>query len=166
MLNSLLRFNTWCLQLQPVNFISQLWCSSSKDYMERSVYRWKEKMPTPLCSLHTARPTPTTLSFTVSTRTPLQSIGWRIFYRFVLILRLIFVCQILLLLWIKWEFTFESASLKGIPLWLIDSAPGRIGTRLVTAIPGQYLVPLCLFCLWVLVKRGYTGLYLTWILCI
>jgi len=114
-------------------------------------------MPAPNCSLRKVRPTPTTVSFTVSTRTPRESIGSRVLHQAILLFRLCVVSQILLLLWLKWDTSFASTTYISIPPWLINSPPARANTLLITAIPGHYLIPFAFLSLLLLVKRGYTG---------
>jgi len=115
-------------------------------------------MPTPVCSLRVLRPTPTTVSFTVSTREPLDSIAARILHPAILLVRLLLVFEILIVLWVEWDLLFGPATSYQVPVWLTNSPVGWEATSLVTAVPGQYLVPVLLVCVWILIQRGYTGM--------
>jgi hypothetical protein len=114
-------------------------------------------MTIPPCSLRTLRPTTTTVSYIVSTRTPRDSIWSRLVHGTLLFLRIVIICQILLLLWFKWEFVFHPSLSGGVPPWMSRSPFGQVAKFILTAFPGPYLVPISLFCIWFLVKRGYTG---------
>ena len=106
-------------------------------------------MPTS-CVLRTRRPSPTTVSFTVSTRSP-QGAGARILHHALLLLRFLTACEILLLVWYKWA-TFVS-----IPPWILSSIPGTAAALFARSLPARYLMPAALILLWILTKRGYTG---------
>jgi hypothetical protein len=108
-------------------------------------------MPTS-CVLRTRRPSPTTVSFTVSTRSP-QRAPARILHHALLLLRFLAACEILLLLWYKY-----ATSVGSIPPWISSSVPGATAQSFARSLPGRYLVPGALVCLWILTKRGYTGM--------
>jgi phosphatidylinositol N-acetylglucosaminyltransferase subunit H len=114
-------------------------------------------MTNPPCSLRTLRPTTTTVSYIVSTRTPRDSLWSRLVHWTALFLRILIICQILLVLWFKWNVVFHNAKSDTIPPWMSGSPFGQVAELLVTAFPGPYLVPIAIFCIWILVKRGYTG---------
>jgi hypothetical protein len=104
------------------------------------------------CVLRTRRPSPTTVSFTVSTRSPQRGPA-RILHHALLLLRFLTACETLLLLWYKY-----ATSVGSIPPWISSSAPGAMAQSFARSLPARYLMPGALVCLWMLTKRGYTGM--------
>ncbi|KAF1983336.1 hypothetical protein K402DRAFT_396810 [Aulographum hederae CBS 113979] len=98
-------------------------------------------------SLHTHRPTPTTASFTVSTRSSKS----KAFLTYVsLILRLICGLFVILVVWTKCQ-TFG----MGIRAWL--PTLGRFAQLEVPSrLPWRYLLPGACAVIWTVSRRGYT----------
>jgi hypothetical protein len=116
-------------------------------------------MPTPSCVLHTRRPSPTTVSFTVSTRPVRERVGARIFHHALLLLRFLAACEILLMLWFKWAMSTNPGPISNIPFWVASSIPGAMAALVARALPSRYLLPVALTCMWILTKRGYIGMF-------
>src|ERR1700744_6579981 len=95
------------------------------------------------CVLRPRRPSPTTVSFTVSTRSP-QGPGARVLHHALLVLRFLVACEILLLVWYKWA-TFVS-----IPAWISSSVLGMAAAKFAGSMPARYLVPAAMILLWIL----------------
>ncbi|KAF2427288.1 hypothetical protein EJ08DRAFT_671737 [Tothia fuscella] len=113
-------------------------------------------MPPPPSALRITRPTPTTISFTVSTRAPLETISARVLHYLSLALRVVIASAILFLLWTKWELLYPSVEGGGVPKWLVSSWPGKIATLMAKGVMTRYLVPLAGGVLWLCARRGYT----------
>lgn len=103
------------------------------------------------------KPTDTTVSFTVSTRSPLQTFRTRALHCAVHAIRIALIAQILLILWIKWEANFASEGTDTIPTWLQQTPSGQWALHLASTTVVAYLLPASAFGLWVLLRRGYTG---------
>jgi phosphatidylinositol N-acetylglucosaminyltransferase subunit H len=120
------------------------------------------------CSLRIYRPTPTTVSFTVSTRSPHSTYTAQAFHYTVLALRAIVCILILALLYVKWTIEATEGTKYGIEavssyaekvengkntghdtiLWVLQWAAQQMSWR--------YLLPMSGLGLWVAVRRGYT----------
>jgi phosphatidylinositol glycan class H protein len=115
-----------------------------------------EPIPLPHCTLRIQKPTSTTVSFTVSTRTPHNSITSLIIHYTLILLRLLLALQILVVLYIQWAVFSSSPTLINAPLWLLTSPPFSVGFILNAGVPLYYVVPVGVIGLWVLARRGYT----------
>jgi phosphatidylinositol glycan class H protein len=122
----------------------------------------RSKMPGPVCALRVLKPTPTTVCFTVSTRAPLKTRASRYIHHFLLTLRFLLACQVLLLLWTQWQLLAAKEHGKDVPPWILNSGPGRLATWASDSMMPRYLVPVALFALWLILRRGYTGTFLSY----
>ncbi|KAF2673363.1 hypothetical protein BT63DRAFT_451406 [Microthyrium microscopicum] len=113
-------------------------------------------MPAPICTLRKLEPTPTTVSFTVSTRAPIETLQARLIHYGFLAVRFLLVAQVLLVLWTKWDSTMVHSNQATIPQWLSDTPTGQWAAMLANAAAVRYLVPICVFSMWILVRREYT----------
>lgn len=116
-------------------------------------------MPVPTCNLRTHRPTPTTVSYTVSTRAPLRTLTARLIHYLALFSRILIASCLLVLLWAKWRATYLQRFLQWIAVEdaLRDSALGRAFLGFAKGLNAVYLVPAALMGLYACSWRGYTG---------
>lgn len=116
-------------------------------------------MPVPTCNLTTHRPTPTTVSYTVSTRAPLRTFSARALHAVSVLVRILIASLILLVLWAKWRATFPNQwrGLLRVEDILLDSSIGSSLVEVANGWKAIYLVPLSLLGLYICSRRGYTG---------
>ncbi|KAE9986915.1 hypothetical protein EG328_004357 [Venturia inaequalis] len=113
-------------------------------------------MPSPPCNLRINRPTPTTVSFTVSTRAPLTTLTSRLIHYTAAVSRIIIAASIILILTTKWCLWSTKEGWNHLPEWLGQSLPGQ-GAKLVAEnAMAMYLVPVSMAVLWLCARRGYT----------
>ncbi|OCL05371.1 hypothetical protein AOQ84DRAFT_399608 [Glonium stellatum] len=113
-------------------------------------------------SLTTYRPTPSTISFTVSTRPVPRTLPARLLFYLSILVRIILGILALALLWAKWRITFpiEGDISKGVraelTTWVLGSSAGQAATRISTRLQWRLLIPGALGVLWGVCRRGYT----------
>jgi phosphatidylinositol N-acetylglucosaminyltransferase subunit H len=117
-------------------------------------------MPTPICTLRTQRPTPTTASFVVSTASHIESFSGQFLHYVLLFLRFLLASNILLILAVKWDELYATPGKQWLPDGIYQYPPGWFSMLVAQSMPTIYLVPISLVCLWLLVQRGYTGMVL------
>jgi hypothetical protein len=115
-------------------------------------------MPSPPCNLRIKRPTPTTVSFTVSTRAPLTTLTSRFIHYTALASRVIIAASILLVLSTKWCLWSTREGWNHLPTWLSQSLPGQGAKFVAENAMARYLVPVSMVVLWACARRGYTGM--------
>jgi hypothetical protein len=115
-------------------------------------------MPSPPCNLRINRPTPTTVSFTVSTRAPLTTLTSRFLHYTALASRIIIAASILLILSTKWCLWSTKEGWNHLPTWLSQSLPGQGAKFVAENAMARYLVPVSMVVLWACARRGYTGM--------
>lgn len=116
-------------------------------------------MPVPTCNLLTHRPTPTTASYTVSTRAPLNTLSSRLLFQLSLALRILVATCILVLSWAKWRATYpdQVARWLGVEDLVLGSAMGKAVLKFADGLKVGWFVPVAMVGLWVCSWRGYTG---------
>jgi hypothetical protein len=115
-------------------------------------------MPSPPCNLRIKRPTPTTVSFTVSTRAPLTTLTSHFIHYTALASRVIIAASILLVLSTKWCLWSTREGWNHLPTWLSQSLPGQGAKFVAENAMARYLVPVSMVVLWACARRGYTGM--------
>lgn len=115
-------------------------------------------MPSPPCNLRINRPTPTTVSFTVSTRAPLTTLASRLIHYSALASRIIIAVSIILILATKWCLWSTKEGWNHLPIWLNQSLPGQGAKFVAENAMARYLVPVSMVVLWACARRGYTGM--------
>jgi phosphatidylinositol glycan class H protein len=114
-------------------------------------------MPSTPSKLRIHRPTPTTISFTVSTREPLETLTARVLHYVALSIRVLIAAAVLLILWTKWELYYPMSEGNGVPPWVTMSFPGHVASLIAEGVMARYLIPLGGLVLWACARRGYTG---------
>lgn len=112
----------------------------------------------PKQTLRTVQPTPSTVCYTVSTRSDPQTVPAQLVHYVSIVLRIVLgVCALLVLL-AKWELSFGKRRFvtQGLNA---DNAP--LAMRLVEEGQWRYIVCGALVTLWLVLRRGYTGTFLT-----
>jgi len=118
------------------------------------------KMPSPPCNLRINRPTPTTVSFTVSTRAPLTTLTSRLIHYTALASRIIIAASIILILATKWCLWSTREGWNHLPTWLSLSLPGQGAKFIAENAMARYLLPVSMVVLWACARRGYTGMFI------
>jgi hypothetical protein len=118
-------------------------------------------MPSPPCNLRINRPTPTTVSFTVSTRAPLTTLTSRLIHYTALASRIIIAASIILILATKWCLWSTREGWNHLPTWLSLSLPGQGAKFVAENAMARYLLPVSLVVLWACARRGYTGMFIS-----
>jgi hypothetical protein len=121
-------------------------------------------MPSPPCNLRINRPTPTTVSFTVSTRAPLTTLTSRLIHYTALASRIIIAASIILILATKWCLWSTKEGWNHLPTWLNQSLPGQGAKFVAENAMARYLVPVSMAVLWACARRGYTGMFFSYAL--
>src|SRR5690349_17983565 len=107
----------------------------------------------PACTLRTRRPTPTTVSFTVSSRPPLDTWPARLIYYSLLLVRIVMGSLIILLLWEKWSLISPGENGSDVlPFRLSNSTPAFIARTIAAQINAAYLLPVAFVALWGVVQ--------------
>src|ERR1700759_485536 len=114
-------------------------------------------MPVPNCNLRTHRPTPTTASYTVSTRAPLDTVPARLFHYSTLAARILVASLIVFVVWMKFLAVYPNLQWPGGENALRDSALAQAGFDVLAGVPSLYLAPAACAGLWICSWRGYTG---------
>ena|SRR5215469_9509704 len=109
----------------------------------------------PLCTLRTYQPTSTTVRFTVSTRAAPEQFVGRVTHYLLLAGRIVLASIVLLILWMKWQNMLQHS--PHLPSLLAQSGLDFVMKWIAERVPGQYLVPVALLLLWIIVQRGYKG---------
>jgi phosphatidylinositol glycan class H protein len=115
----------------------------------------------PTQTLHILAPTPSTVSFTVSTRPVPTTLAAKLGYYVGLLARLLVGLCTLALLWVKWSLGHGSSRSTEALLWVLG---GPQTARLLKAVGGLawvYAGPAAVVVLFVALRRGYTGTSLT-----
>lgn len=108
----------------------------------------------PNCRLQTYRPTSTTVRFTVSTRAPIDTFAKTLYHHVLLALRFALIISIVLILVIKWVLSYTA---NNPPVWLADPTLQTWVLPFARNMRSDYFFPAAVFCLWLLVQRGYKG---------
>lgn len=109
----------------------------------------------PQCMLRIYQPTPTTVRFTVSTRASPERFLGQVPHYLLLAGRILVASVVLFTLWMKWLVLHQSTA--PIPLMLVSSPSGYAIKCIAESIPAQYLLPVALLIMWIIVQRGYKG---------
>lgn len=119
-------------------------------------------------SLTTYRPTPSTISFTVSTRPVPRTLPAHLFFYFSILVRITLGGAALALLWAKWRIIFpierghvSKGTRAELATWALDTVAGQAATRVSTGLQWRWLIPGALGVLWGVCRRGYTGISLS-----
>ncbi len=107
--------------------------------------------------LRICKPTPTTVSFTVSTRPPIQSFTAWTFHKILLASRIVLGLCTILTLWLKWRPPSVSAPSSVIQVLTERNVVAHATRWIGHQLPWRYLVPASLGCLAIILRRGYIG---------
>lgn len=108
-------------------------------------------------ALHVARPTSTTVAFTVMTRPPAITLSQKLQLYFWYLLRTCLGVFILSLLWAKGRMCYPLPLEDGLEQLLWESRVGWGLRSAVKAVDVRLLVAFGVLGLWAVVRRGYTG---------
>ncbi|KAF2278999.1 uncharacterized protein EI97DRAFT_354873, partial [Westerdykella ornata] len=113
----------------------------------------------PKHTLTELRPTPSTVQYTVSTRTaPTTLPQWTRYYFFILLRIFLGVCA-LLALGLKWAVHAGYHSHAGWWKWICDTIFGAHKARVIQSVEAaqwRYFIPCAVFVLYLVLRRGYT----------
>ena len=105
--------------------------------------------------LHSLQPTPSTVSYTVSTRRVSTTLPAILAFHIGIAARILVGASALVLLWTKW--LVSSARSTVIILWICGRAGEDALVELVESLPWRYLAPSTLLLIWFVLQRGYKG---------
>lgn len=111
----------------------------------------------PTQTLHTLRPTPSTISLTVSTRPVRTTLAAKLVHYVAVLTRVLLGVSTLFVVWTKYQ--LSAGQTADISLWLLG---GPTTTRFLRALGlagWTYVVPGSLLVLFLVLRRGYTGLF-------
>lgn len=109
----------------------------------------------PAQTLHVLRPTPSTITYTVSTRFVPTTLPAHAAYYVEVIFRIAVGVASGLLLWMKWK------TASGAPMLFLQNTLGSEGgqlVRILEAFQWRYLIPSTLATMFLILKRNYTGM--------
>jgi phosphatidylinositol glycan class H protein len=109
----------------------------------------------PLQNLTIRRPTPSTISFTVSTRPAPSSLTAWLGYYIGLLLRLVLCIAVLSLLWTKWRVSQGLGT--DVLLWVFGGPLTLTILKSVGSVAWVYVAPGALIVLLLILRRGHTG---------
>lgn len=109
----------------------------------------------PAQTLRTLRPTPTAVSYIVSTRPVPTTIAAQILRYISVLLRVAVLLATLSLLWAKWHIPDERAS--HIEAWIVHILKDKQLDTFIESCQWSYLVPCTLVVVFLVFKRNYTG---------
>jgi phosphatidylinositol glycan class H protein len=113
----------------------------------------------PAQTLRVLQPTPSTITYTVSTRPVPKTVPAHVGYYVGTLVRIIFGLTSGLLLWMKWQITNE------LRILFLQVALGTEGekqlVKMVETFQWRYLVPSTLAMMFLVFKRNYTGMLST-----
>ena len=111
----------------------------------------------PTQTLHTLQPTPSTVSFTVSTRPVPVTVAAKLAYYVGLLTRVLLGICALLLLWTKWRISYGHST--DTLLYLLGGPRTAALLKDVGGLGWQYVAPGAIAVLYMVLRRGYTGMY-------
>ncbi|KAF2683095.1 hypothetical protein K458DRAFT_341006 [Lentithecium fluviatile CBS 122367] len=104
-------------------------------------------------TLRTLQPTPSTVSYTVSTRPLSRTLPAILAFYIGVAVRILLGASTLVLLWTKWR--VSSAKSTGLLSWVFRAAGEESLARFAESLPWKYLAPSALLLLWLVLQRGY-----------
>lgn len=110
----------------------------------------------PSQTLRTLQPTLSTIQYTVSTRPVPQTIPAILGHYISILVRVLVGLATVLLLWTKWRTTFEQPT--SILLWTLGTAREAKLLALAETCQWRYIAPSALAVLFLVFRRGYTGI--------
>ncbi|KAF9697511.1 hypothetical protein EKO04_004103 [Ascochyta lentis] len=113
----------------------------------------------PSQTLLTLAPTPSTVSFTVSTRPVPATVAAKLRNYVILLLRLVIGTLVLATLWTKWRITHGQST--DILLWTLGGPQTAALLKAIGALGWNYIAPGAVAVLFVVLRRGYTEESLT-----
>jgi hypothetical protein len=105
--------------------------------------------------LRSLRPTPSTVSYTVSTRQQSRSLPARLAFYIGIAVRILIGISALVLLWTKWR--VSSVKSTAVLLWLCGGTGEEALVELAQRLEWQYLAPGALLVFYLVLQRGYKG---------
>jgi hypothetical protein len=110
----------------------------------------------PAQTLRTLHPTPSTVSYTVSTRPIRNTIIASLAHHAGLVLRIVVGLATVLFVWVKWSVTFEKST--SILAWVFGNRHTAQRLQLGEVCQWRYLAPAAAFILFLVFRRNYTGI--------
>lgn len=114
-------------------------------------------MAPPTQTLRTLQPTPSTVSFTVSTRPVPATVAAKLSYYVGLLTRLMLGACVLLLLWTKWRISYGQST--DTLLFLLGGPQTAALLKGVGGLWWGYVGPGAIMVLYLVLRRGYTGTF-------
>jgi phosphatidylinositol glycan class H protein len=111
----------------------------------------------PSQTLHSLQPTPSTASYTVSTRQQSRSLPARLAFYVGIAVRVLIGISAFVLLWTKWR--VSSAKSTAVLLWLCGRAGEDSLVELAERLEWRYLAPGALLLFYLILQRGYKGMH-------
>ncbi|KZM18904.1 uncharacterized protein EKO05_0010379 [Ascochyta rabiei] len=113
----------------------------------------------PAQTLRTLQPTPSTVSFTVSTRPTPATVAAKLRYYAGLLIRIVAGALALTTLWAKWRITHGRST--DILLWTLGGPQTAALLEAIGGLGWQFVAPGAMVVLFVVLRRGYTEESLT-----
>ncbi|KAJ4991564.1 GPI-GlcNAc transferase complex [Stagonosporopsis vannaccii] len=113
----------------------------------------------PTQTLHTLRPTPSTISFTVSTRPVRTSLAAKLLHHVGLLTRMLLGLSTLAVVWTKHQLSRGVA--PPVLLWALGGPQTTWVLRAIAGVGWLYMIPGALVALYLVLRRGYTEESLT-----
>ncbi|KAK5019269.1 hypothetical protein LTR16_000458 [Cryomyces antarcticus] len=110
-------------------------------------------------TLRVLQPTATTISFTVSTRSPKDTLTARLVHYLSIIVRVLLAIAVLLLSWTKWRLTFPlppPQTASSIEVLFLSTPAGQSAAYLTRLISWRWLSLVEALVLWTVLRKGYT----------
>jgi phosphatidylinositol glycan class H protein len=109
----------------------------------------------PSQTLRTLKPTPSTVSFTVSTRPERKTVPATLKHWIGILIRILVGVAVLLLLWVKWR--VSNVQSTDVLLRVLGGRQTVLMLQIVGRCQWRYLVPGAAAVLFTVLRRGYTG---------
>ena len=109
----------------------------------------------PSPTLRTLKPTPSTVSFTVSTRPERKTVPATLKHWISILIRILFGVAVLLLLWVKWRVSCVQSI--DVLLRILGGRQTALMLQIVGQYQWRYMIPGAVAVLFTVVRRGYTG---------
>jgi phosphatidylinositol glycan class H protein len=110
----------------------------------------------PSQTLRTLKPTPSTVSFTVSTRPERKTVSAVLKHWIGVLVRILVGICVVFILWVKWR--VSNVQSTDVLLWILGGPQAALMLQVAGRCQWTYLVPGALAVLFTVLRRGYTGL--------
>jgi phosphatidylinositol glycan class H protein len=137
--------------------LSLLPCTQCYDDTEMVLPLLARLTAPPTQTLHTLAPTPSTVSFTVSTRPVPTTLAAKLGHFIGLLTRVVVGVCTLALLWVKRSLSHASPHTTDALLWALGGPQTASLLKAVGGMGWMYMGPAALLVLFLVLRRGYTG---------